>query len=383
MASKRAPREEVEKPAVPLSEDQSKITTACKKEVIKELKRIAEAHPDQVITRNFFRVHSQYAESAWNGHFGTFQEFKRQAGIILSRHAHRLEKNLAKHASTDSYRKIAVDRMNYAEKYRRPNKLRFRSIVVGTDVHDKECDPFWRRCFIDTIQRVQPERVFLNGDIFDLPEFSKYTVDPREWDVVGRIEWVHTFLADIRAAAPNTDIDLLEGNHEYRLMRHLAESTPALRAILADLHGFTVPKLLGLDNYEVNYIARCDLHSFNERDIRKELSKNYAVIWDAVLGHHFPEGRNLGMPGWNGHHHRHLVHTAHSPVYGTFEWHQIGAGHERAATYTAGEAWSNGILIGHVDTHSKATAFEYIDVRDFAVIGGQYYVRRATEAIHA
>jgi hypothetical protein len=29
------------------------------------------------------------------------------------------------------------------------------------------------------------------GDIFDLPEFGKYGVDPREWDVVGRIKFAH------------------------------------------------------------------------------------------------------------------------------------------------------------------------------------------------
>src|SRR5690606_34678442 len=37
---------------------------------------------------------------------------------------------------------------------------------------------------------------------------------PREWDVVGRIQWVHKFLEDIRNASGNSEIIYIEGNHE-------------------------------------------------------------------------------------------------------------------------------------------------------------------------
>jgi hypothetical protein len=54
---------------------------------------LREAHPDQVITRNFYRVHGQYAESAWSAHAGTFAEFKKHGGHHLSRHAHGIERS--------------------------------------------------------------------------------------------------------------------------------------------------------------------------------------------------------------------------------------------------------------------------------------------------
>ena len=278
-------------------------------------------------------------------------------------------------------RDLTAEKVQYAGKYDRPGGGRWRTILVGSDLHDKNCDPFWRRLFLDTAKRVQPEVICLNGDVFDLPEFGRYTVDPREWDVVGRIRWVQQFITELRRAAPNAQIDLIEGNHEFRLIRHLAEATPAMRAVLSDLHGFTISRLLLLDECEVNYVAKMNLATFTKRDVAEQLADNYVIYWDSVLAHHFPQGRAMGLPGWNGHHHKHIVWHSYSPVYGPFEWHQVGCGHKRSASYAEGERWSNGFMLVHVDTHKKSTAFEYVDVRDFAMIGGQFYLREGSELV--
>lgn len=360
---------------IPMSEDVAKIKDATKDECIAELRRIAEAEPEKVITRNYFRVNGRLAESAWNRHFGTFNEFKRQADITLSRHAHRIELAVAKHASAEKFRGLSADKEGWAGKFLRPDSKRFQSVLMAFDIHDKDCDPFWRHCFLETAKRVQPEKVIFGGDLFDLPEFSKYTQDPRTWDVIGRIKWVHEFLRDLREVVPAAELVVVEGNHEFRLLRHLAEQTPALRAVLADLHGFTIPKLLGLDEFEVNYLSRTDLSAWTERDIKKEISKNYWIGYDCLMVHHFPEGRNMGLPGANGHHHKHVCWPSYSPTFGPFEWHQVGCGHVRDADYCAGEIWSNGFLIANVDTQSKRVTFDNIHVADHAVIGGQWYLR--------
>jgi hypothetical protein len=363
----------------PLSQDTSKITQADTSELIAELQAIALAHPDKVISRNFFRVHSKYAESAWNGAYGTFAEFKRQAGITLSRHAHRLEKDIAKHASKDNQRKMTAEKLSYEGQYLRPDGKRWQTTLVGSDFHDVHCDPFHRRMFIEAAQRIQPEKIVLNGDLFDLPEFGKYAQDPRKYDPVLRIQWVQEFLQDLREAAPVSEVTIVEGNHEFRLIRHLTEATPALMTVLSDLHGFTVADLLGLTEYEVNYVARMDLAAFNERDVREELRKNYVIVHDAVLLHHFPEGSKMGYPGSNGHHHKHLVSSHYSPTFGPYEWHQTGCGHTRSASYCAAEKWSNGFLIVHTDTHTRHSAFEYVDVRDFCMLGGVFHIRDTAE----
>lgn len=370
---------------VPLSEDRTKITDPWTREqCIAELRRVAEAEPDKVITRNYFRVNGRIAESVWNRHYGTFEEFKRAANIMLSRHAHLLEKAIAKHASKDRMREMNDQKRGWEDAYLRGAAGRWQSVLVCSDVHDKLCDPFFRRTFIDTAKRVQPEKIVLNGDIFDLTEFGKYVQDPRTFDPNAGMLWVHAFLSDIREAAPEAELIFVEGNHEYRLLRHLGEATPAMMTVLSGLHGMTVPDLLGLTKFEVNYVARMDLAAFNEADIRKEMKKNYVILYDALLFHHFPEGRNMGYPGANGHHHKHQVWHDYSPVFGPFEWHQTGCGHIRQASYCAGEKWGNGFLLCHVDTHRKRTQFEYIDVtHEHAYIGGRLYERTIAERLSA
>ena len=373
-----------EGPPSPLSEDQRKFHPEWTAEdCCVELQRIANIDTTKVISRNYFRVHSDISESTWNRYFGTFEEFKRQAGIILSRHAHRLEKSIAKHASVDKLRDLNAEKRSFEGTYLRPSSKRWQSALVLADLHDRHCDPFYRRVALDTAARVQPEKVILNGDIFDLPEFSKHFQDPRTFNILDRIKWVHAFLGDLRIAAPDAEITFVEGNHEARLLRHLSEQTPAMLTVLADLHGFTAAKLLGLDRYELNYVARMDLTAFTEADIKGQLRKNYTVQWDgALLFGHFPDMRRMGIPGASGHHHRHEVWSAYSPVHGAWEWHQTGCGHQREASYCAGEKWQNGFLIAHCDTLTKRTQFEYVDLsHSAAMVGGKFYQRTDEEPI--
>lgn len=365
----------------PMSEDSSKFMEHWTAEdCMNELRRIAEIDPEKVVTRNYFRNHSSISESTWNRYFGTFEEFKRQAGIKLSRQQHAHERAIAKHASVDHYRRINIERQDWADKYVRENGNRFKTMLVCSDLHDVEIDLFYLRVLIDTAKRTQPDVIVLAGDIFDLPEFGKYSVDPREWNVVGRIKFAHEqILQPLREACPNTQIDFIEGNHEARMLRQLADATPALRAVLSDLHGFTISKLLGLDRYEINYIAKADLAAFTKRDFERELASNYKIYFDTVLIHHFPHARNMGLPGVNGHHHRHQVWSEFNPIYGAYEWHQLGAGHKRSASYCEGERWHNGFVMVNVDTETKATNFDYVSVTDFAVSGGKFYYRNPSE----
>ena len=368
--------------SVPLSETLiPKVREGTRDECVDDLRKLAMEHPDIAIGRNWYRVRGKFSESVWNGHFGTFEEFKRQAGLKLTRQQHALERHLAKHASVDHYRVLSEERKNYGEKYLRPTSRRFKTVIIASDLHDEEMDPFFRRVLVDTIRRVEPDTFCIGGDGLDLPEFGKYSVDPREWGPVRRIKAFHDFLADVRAVYPNGQIDHIEGNHEYRLLRHLSDETPALKVVLAELHGMTVRKLLGLDRFEVNYIAKADLAAYRERDIAKELGRNYHIYHDCLLVHHFPEGRNMGLPGVNGHHHKHISWPHFSPIYGAYEWHQLGCGHRRDASYCNGEKWHMGFMIANIDTLTRQVNFDYVPVTDYAVSGGQWYHRSPGEVV--
>lgn len=362
-----------------LSEDASKFKAHFSaQDCVDELRRVAEIDTEKVISRNYFRNNGDISESTWNRFFGTFEEFKRQAGIHLTRQQHNLEKQVAKHASVDHYRAVNADRREFGEAYLKPNKGRWQTLLRGSDFHDIECDPFFLSVFLGTAKRVQPDIICLNGDIFDLPEFGKYEVDPRQWDVVGRIRFVHeNILAPLREACPDAQIDLIEGNHEFRMLRHLADATPAMKAILSDLHGFTVAKLLGLDKYQINYVAKGDLAAYTPRDITKAVGENFRVYHNKVLAHHFPHGRNFGMPGFNGHHHTWKVMDEYSAPHGPYQWVQGGCGHVQDATYANGRKWTLEFGLVHIDTVKKHVQHECYPFADsFVVVGGKYYERK-------
>ena len=351
-----------------------------KEECLTELKKIYSESGLINITRNYFREHSSIPERSWENYFGTFNEFKKQAQLLPSRHEQIIISQIAKHASKDKLRNFNIEKQDYSEKYLRDSNKVYQTALICSDVHDKNADPFYIRMFLETARRVLPERIILNGDIFDFPEFSTYTQDPREYDVIGRIKWVHKFIEQIREASPESQIDINSGNHEHRMLRHLGEATPALVQILSDLHGFTVQSLLGLDKYEVNFISNNDLTTFTIKDINNELKKNYIVINEQLLFHHFPEGKHLGFPGSNGHNHKFLVQSLYTPIFGPYQWIQTGCGHIRMANYCDAQKWNSGFLLYHMNLQTKRSQPEYIDcTHDFCIIGGRLYNRTKEE----
>lgn len=353
-------------------------------QVIEDIHDLAAKNEGRRITRDFFRNNSEIPEAVWTHFFGTFPEFLRRADLNPSRYETKLLNQIAKHADVDVLRKLDGQRKQYANIHEKQRDTRWKTMIAGSDFHDQEIDPFFRRVFTETVRIVQPDVVCLDGDIFDCPEFGKYTVDPREWDVVGRINHGLGIIKDLREASPDSQIDLIEGNHEARILRHLSECSPGLRTLLSDLHGMDVRKLLKLDELEVNYVAQGDLFAFTDAQVRKEVTKNFKTYWGSVVAHHFPHGRKMGMPGFNGHHHKHLVWSEYNLQYGSYEWHQMGSGHFRDAPYCNGAVWNNGFLIIHVDTLYKYVNFDYVYVGPtMATAAGNFYYRDAGEIFPA
>lgn len=348
-----------------------------KNKVIEDLKSIAAEHG--TVSRNRYRELGKFSEREVERLFGTFTQLKRDANLMPSRAELKMQSSIAQSVDGEKYRVVNIDKADYGDKYDKPTGKRFQTVMVASDLHDIEMDLFWRRVFIDTVRRVQPDIICFGGDVFDLAEFGKYDVDPREWDVVGRIKYQLEFFRQVREASPDSQIDVIEGNHEFRLLRHMGEATPALKAILGDLHGFTVGKLLGLDEHEINYIARADLSASNKHDIDKEISKNYQVYFDTLMVDHFPDGKKRGLAGLNGHHHKFEATSFYSHLRGSQIWMQLGGGHRREASYCDGAKWNMGFAINHIDTQAQRVVMNYIPVADFAEVGGKFYHREPDE----
>ena len=348
-------------------------------ELIERLRALQLEVTDKHITRTAFRKETGISDSTWNRYFGTFLEFRRQAGLELSRSQHGLERQIAKHVAADIYRELNA-RSELGNKYDRRHNNKIHTMIVASDLHDEEVDPFYMRTLLAAIRMVQPDTVVLGGDILDLPEFGRFTTDPREWDAVGRIQFAQeNIFGPIREATGDGQIDYIEGNHEYRLLRHLADQSPALKVVLSDLLGLTVSKIFGLDDYEINYVAKADLAAFNKASQLKEVQKSYKIYEDAFLFHHHPHARGWGLPGANGHHHSWKVFHQKNALRGAYQWLQLGCGHRLKASYCEGEFWSMGFDIVHINTQTKAVNHEYVNVTDLAVVGGMYLQRREDE----
>ena len=196
---------------------------------IADINELAGAFPDRRITRDFFRQQGSIPEAAWTGHFGNWPEFLRQAGLEHTRHANKIKNQAAKHAAVDEMRKITMQRRDLDKVYERTNSKRWKTMIAFSDLHDEECDPFYLRMLYDTLKDVQPDVICMNGDIFDCPEFGKYSTDPRDWDVVGRIKAGLKIVENVRAACPEAQIDFIEGNHEARVVKHLVECSEPMK----------------------------------------------------------------------------------------------------------------------------------------------------------
>jgi hypothetical protein len=353
-------------------------TSATADNCILDLRRLQEIHPDKSITRNFYRVHGKYSDATWQQHFGTFHEFRRQAGLELSRDQHSLERQIAKHASLDVYRSFYEEEvLPYHLKFEKNTTGRFKTILVGSDFHDLEVDPFMMSVFIDTAKRLQPDHIVLNGDVFDNPEFSKYDLDPRDFDILKRFNYVkkHIFGA-LRRVAPEAQIDLIAGNHEARILKILAAKTPAMKVLLSDVMGLTLSDVFGLDEFEINLVCKLDLAAFSQPDINSEVKENFKVFYDTFVCSHY-RSMKFGLSGTSGHtHHPHQSTFCNIPR-GKLLWTTTGCMAHTRMGYTEGmDDAQQSFLIGHIDTHKKNIAQEHLVVGgDQIVVHGKRYLR--------
>lgn len=87
-------------------------------------------------------------------------------------------------------------------------------------------------CVLAVCEFYQPSHVVVLGDWLDLAGFSSFSTSPALRNQVNAaLEHAHYWLAEFRAACPQAVIWLLEGNHEARIARCLADVLPELHGV--------------------------------------------------------------------------------------------------------------------------------------------------------
>jgi predicted phosphodiesterase len=352
--------------------------SATREDCVKDLRRVQEKNLGSFISRNFYRVNGKYSDSTWNQHFGTFEEFRSGAGLQLNRGQRHLEKKIARHAALDTYRKFFDEEVApWVGKYEKAHDDgRMKTVLFGSDQHDTDVDPFVLSVFIDTAKRIQPDVIILGGDIYDQYEFSRYDQDPRKVNIKTRYDFVReNIFVPLREACPNAQIDFIIGNHEQRILKLLADRSPAMK-VLVDLMGITFSQLLGLDEHQINLITKNDFSAYNAKEMHEEVKKNYKKYFDTFIAHHFGD-EDYAMSSIGGHTHKPKMTTKANEVMGPIWNLTVGSMCKIDAEYHSQKVNAqNSFAIIHVDTWDKSSVPEHIMFgKRFCVVAGKYYFR--------
>lgn len=113
--------------------------------------------------------------------------------------------------------------------------------------------------FIQTVWRLRPHTIILNGDLLDVPEMTIKHARKREHadTMQSTIYEAYSILRMLRDAAPSAVIVYNEGNHEERMTRWRDEIAPGYAGLLSgvgeDMH--PIRSLLALDSLGIDYRA--------------------------------------------------------------------------------------------------------------------------------
>lgn len=108
------------------------------------------------------------------------------------------------------------------------------------------------------VRELMPDRIVMLGDMMDFPAQSRFDVHPSHAGLIqDQLDTTHKMLAQLRADAPDAEIDYIPGNHEARLMKKIIEHNAELLGIRranaeSELGVLTLGFLLRLNELEVN-----------------------------------------------------------------------------------------------------------------------------------
>lgn len=171
--------------------------------------------------------------------------------------------------------------------------MRVSKTLVLSDIHlPFECKEAWPLVLKKVVPAVQPDRIFLLGDIVDFYQVSDWDKDPLRLETLQEdLDYAVGELKKLRRAAPKAEFLFMVGNHEHRLTRFLWRKAPQL-ASLRSLH---LPELLRFDGLGVKEVKAPyrigHLHFFHGHELIKSGGVNAArnvfvrAPGNSIIGH--------------------------------------------------------------------------------------------------
>jgi predicted phosphodiesterase len=216
-----------------------------------------------------------------------------------------------------------------------------KKLLVFSDIHVPFHDINSLTVAIEYGMAENVDAVLLNGDTLDFYAISDHEKDPRKINWLGELEASRSVLGMMRKAFPNIPIYFKEGNHEYRLERHLMKHAP----ILIGMQEFELPVLLKMGEMGVEYIR-------NKRIIR---------AGGLIIGHgdEYRGSGGVNPARWIslragesmliGHFHRVSEHIDKSISGSVRGYWSVGCLCELQPAYLPYNQWSHGFAIVHIN----------------------------------
>ena len=364
-------------------------------DVLADLVRVAEDeatnpwHEFRSLSRRRYELYGHYPIESVVRIFGQFQHAKQQAGLVESVG----DRSFARSRTAASLREHDARYMRryllpFVERHPdlwRPVSGGWKVALVASDLHSLYLDPFTWLVFLESVEDLEPDVVYLNGDVIDGAEISSHPKIPgARVPLQLEIDHARGLLRELRdAAPPSTRIVWGAGNHFLdRLVRYLAQVAPGI----AGLRSLRIDNLLELDDLDIDLAQGGSFVSpagTEGDEPRRLLWGCYLVTHGTKLGRH-PAAAELaqwGVSGTSGHVHRASVHYGSTYAHRGLTWMStpMACSEEAGRSYIRDHAgWQRGFGIALVHPATRRVHhYPIVTDGDVAVVEGRVYERAA------
>lgn len=199
----------------------------------------------------------------------------------------------------------AVSGYSVALKFADP-QIGFRYLQDDTldPFHDDSALAIW----IEAVRMYRPVKITILGDYLDLPTTSRH---PQEAGFARTMQHAinrgYRLLAELRAAAPDAEIVLVEGNHDKRLQNFIESNALAAfglkRAEMpSEWPVMSLPNLLRLEELDVRYIDAYPAATDWDNDLTRNIHGTKSNSKGSTMSQYVHELPHVNT--WAGHTHR-------------------------------------------------------------------------------
>lgn len=186
---------------------------------------------------------------------------------------------------------------------------------------DGTMDPFHddaaMECFVQAALQYQPDKIQILGDFLDLASQGRFAQEAAFANTTqAALDTGHAFLAKLRAAAPDAEIIIIEGNHDKRMQNFIEANAIAAfglkRAGLPESWPvMSLPYLLRLDDLNIQYVDAYPAATDWDNDTTRNIHGTKANSKGSTTSQYVHEHPHLNT--WAGHTHRTEI-TYHSVI---------------------------------------------------------------------